>query len=148
MSRGWAISTPDLGSQGPRFKSHHRQSSTCDYAVLYCAKTFIITPSSSWYDSSKRCKTVNHHHHHQLTTMRIIRSGVCERPEGVNWLVINYPFSCWTWICPAFANSVDPDQASKKPKDLDLHLAIQYVNLYQSGSSHLIGWKFEKGVAS
>ena len=26
---------------------------------------------------------------------------------------------------------------------------IQYVNLYQlSGSSDLIGWKFEKGVAS
>ena len=30
--------------------------------------------------------------------------------------------SCWAGGCPAFANSVDPDQlASKKPTDLDLH---------------------------
>ena len=49
-----------------------------------------------------------------------------------------------------FANSVDPDQlASKKPTDLDLQFAIQYVNSYQqSGSSNLTGRNFEKGVAS
>ena len=43
-------------------------------------------------------------------------------------------------IYPAFANSVDPDQlASKKPADLDLQFAIQYVNFYkQSRSSNLI----------
>ena len=36
----------------------------------------------------------------------------------------------WTLIYPGLANSVDPDQlASKKPTDLDLHFAIQYVNL-------------------
>ena len=47
--------------------------------------------------------------------------------------------------CPAepgytlpFQNSVDPDQ-----------LASKKVNLYQqSGSNNMIGWKFEKGVAS
>ena len=48
----------------------------------------------------------------------------------------------------AFANSADPDQlASKKPTDLDLHYAIQYVNLYQqSGSSNLNGWKIWNGL--
>ena len=47
--------------------------------------------------------------------------------------------SCWTQIYPAFANSVDPDQL----------FAIKYVNLYKKpGSSNLIGWKLEMGVAS
>ena len=43
--------------------------------------------------------------------------------------------------CPVLANSVDPDQVAL--------FVIQYVNLYQKpGSSNLIGWKLEVGVAS
>ena len=55
--------------------------------------------------------------------------------------------------CPALANSVDPDQlASEEATDLDLHwictVVIKYVNFYQKlGSSNLIGWKLEVGVA-
>ena len=52
--------------------------------------------------------------------------------------------------CPIFANSVDPDQlASEEANWSGIALfAIKYVNLYQqSGSSYLIGWKLEMGVA-
>ena len=46
---------------------------------------------------------------------------------------------------PAFANSVDPDQLASG----SALFAIQCVNLYQqSGSSNLIGWKLEVGVAT
>ena len=51
---------------------------------------------------------------------------------------------------PAFANSVDPDQlASEEANWSESALfVIQYVNLYQqTGSSNLIGWKLEVGVA-
>ena len=60
------------------------------------------------------------------------------------------PLSCWTRIYPAFANSVDPDQlASEANWSGSALFAIKYVNLYQqSGSSNLIGWKLEMGVAS
>ena len=50
-----------------------------------------------------------------------------------------------------FVSSVDPDQlASEEANWSGASLfAIQYVNLYQqSGSSNLIGWKFEVSVAS
>ena len=53
--------------------------------------------------------------------------------------------------CPVLANSVDPDQlASEEANWSDSALfAIKYVNLYQqSGSSNLIGWKLEMGMAS
>ena len=46
---------------------------------------------------------------------------------------------------------VDPDQlASEEAKSSGSTLfVIQYVNIcQQSGSSNLIGWKFEKGMAS
>ena len=52
---------------------------------------------------------------------------------------------------PAFANNVDPDQlASSEANWFGSSLfAIQYVNLYQQpGSSNLIGWQLEVGVAS
>ena len=55
------------------------------------------------------------------------------------------------WICPAFANSVDPDQlASEEANWSESALfVIKYVNLYkQSRSSNLIGWKLEEGMAS
>ena len=48
----------------------------------------------------------------------------------------------WTWIYPAFANSVDPDQLASEEANWSgsALFAIKYVNLYeQSGSSNLIG---------
>ena len=59
--------------------------------------------------------------------------------------------SCWTLICPAFANSVDPDQLASEEANWSgsALFAIKYANLYQqSGSSNLIGWKLEMGAAS
>ena len=59
--------------------------------------------------------------------------------------------SCLTRICPTFANSVDPDQLASEEANWSgsALFAIKNVNLYQqSGSSNLIGWKWEMGVAS
>ena len=52
---------------------------------------------------------------------------------------------------PAFANSVDPVELASEEANWSIStlFAIKYVNLYQqSGSSNLIGWKLEMGVAS
>ena len=52
---------------------------------------------------------------------------------------------------PCFANSVDPDQLASEEANWSgsALFAIQNVNLYQqSVSRNLIGWKFEKGMAS
>ena len=52
---------------------------------------------------------------------------------------------------PAFANSADPDQLASEEANWpgSALFAVKYVNLYQqSGSSDLIGWKLEVGVAS
>ena len=60
------------------------------------------------------------------------------------------PLSCWTRIYPAFANSVVPDQLASEEANWSgsALFAIKYVNLYQyPGSSNLIGWKLEMGVA-
>ena len=49
------------------------------------------------------------------------------------------------------ANSVDPDQLASSEANWSgsALFAIKYVNLYQqSGSSNLISWKLEMGVAS
>ena len=55
-----------------------------------------------------------------------------------------WPWSCWTQICSAFANSVDPGQLASSAS-----FVIKYVNYYQQpGSSNLIGWKLEMGVVS
>ena len=54
-------------------------------------------------------------------------------------------------MCPAFANSVDPDQSASEEANWSGSALFvnQYVNLYQqSGSSNLIGWKLEMRVAS
>ena len=53
--------------------------------------------------------------------------------------------------CPVLANSVDPDQlASEETNSSGSALfVIKYVNFYQKlGSSNLIGWKLEVGIAS
>ena len=52
--------------------------------------------------------------------------------------------------CPVLANSVDPDQlASEDNWSWSALFVIKYVNFYQKpGSSNLIGWNLELGVAS
>ena len=53
--------------------------------------------------------------------------------------------------CPVLANSVDPDQLASEEANWSgsAVFVIKYVNFYQkSGSSNLIGWKLEVGVAS
>ena len=53
--------------------------------------------------------------------------------------------------CPVLVNSADPDQlASEEANWSESALfVIKYVNFYQKhGSSNLIGWNLEMGVAS
>ena len=53
--------------------------------------------------------------------------------------------------CPILANSVNPDQLASEEANWSgsALFVIKYVNFYQKpGSSYLIGWKIEVGVAS
>ena len=53
--------------------------------------------------------------------------------------------------CPVLANSVDPDQLASEEANRSgsALFVIKYVNFYQKpGSSNLIGWNLEVGVAS
>ena len=53
--------------------------------------------------------------------------------------------------CPVLANSVDPDHLASSEANWSgsALFVIKYVNFYQKpGSSNLIGWKLEVGVAS
>ena len=53
--------------------------------------------------------------------------------------------------CAVLANSADPDQLASEEANWSgsALLVIKYKNSYQqSGSSNLIGWKLEMGVAS
>ena len=56
--------------------------------------------------------------------------------------------------CPVLANSVDPDQLVRSQLieanwSGSALFVIKYANFYQKpGSSNLIGWKLEVGVAS
>ena len=53
--------------------------------------------------------------------------------------------------CPVLANSVDPDQLASEEANWSgsALFVIKNVNFYQEpGSSDLIGWKLEVGVAS
>ena len=57
----------------------------------------------------------------------------------------------WIWICPALANSVDPDQLSSEEANWSgsTLFASKYVNLYQHpGLNDLIDWKLELDMAS
>ena len=54
-------------------------------------------------------------------------------------------------ICPVLANSVDPDQLASDEANWSgsALFVIKYVNFYQKpGSSNLLGWKLEVGMAS
>ena len=58
-------------------------------------------------------------------------------------LVLMSLLSCWTWIYPAFANSVEPDQlASQKPTDLDLHCLPVSMWIYINNLDQVI-WSAE-----
>ena len=53
--------------------------------------------------------------------------------------------------CPVLANSVDPDQLASEEANWSgsALFVINYVNFYQKhGSSNLICWKLEEGMAS
>ena len=59
--------------------------------------------------------------------------------------------SLLTTSCPILRNSVDPDQLASEEANWSgsAVVVIKYVNFYQKpGSSNLIGWKLEVGVAS
>ena len=63
-------------------------------------------------------------------------------------ILIHQPWSCLTWIHPAFLNSVEPDQLASEEANWS-ESSVCYVNLQQQpGSSNLIGWQLEVGVAS
>ena len=61
-----------------------------------------------------------------------------------------WPWSCWTQIYPAFANSLDPDQLASEENSWSgsALFVIKYINIYQLVSSNLISWQLEVGVAS
>ena len=53
--------------------------------------------------------------------------------------------------CPVLANSVDPDQLASEEANWSgsALFVIKYASFYQKpGSSNLIGWKLEVGMAS
>ena len=63
--------------------------------------------------------------------------------ENLTLVLLNLDMSC--------SNSVDPDQLASEEANWSgsALFVIKYVNLYQkSGSSNLIGWKLEVGMAS
>ena len=54
-------------------------------------------------------------------------------------------------MCPAFANSEEPDQLASSEANWSRSalFVIKYVNFYkQPESSNLIGWQLEMGVTS
>ena len=54
------ISTPYFESQGPRFESLLRRTSTHDCMVFHCSEPFIITLPSSQYDLHNIERDVKH----------------------------------------------------------------------------------------
>ena len=71
--------------------------------------------------------------------------------EAPHWGVTTLPAVALALIYPVFANSVDPDQLTSEEANWSgsALFVIKNVNLYeQRGSSNLIGWKLEVGMAS
>ena len=67
------------------------------------------------------------------------------------WLHLKLTLTLLKTTCPVLANSVDPDQLASEEANWSgsALFVIKYVNFYQKpGSSNLIGWKIEVGVAS
>ena len=73
-----------------------------------------------------------------------------------NHLIYEYPDVNLTLLllnttCPVLANNVDQDQLASEEANWSVSVlfVIKYVNFYQKpGSSNLIGWNLEMGVAS
>ena len=79
-----------------------------------------------------------------MSTHNIYFLDKIRRKVSLTLVLLNPDISC-------FANSVDPDQLASEEANWSgsALFAIKYANLYQqSGSSNLIGWKLEVGVAS
>ena len=91
------------------------------------------------------------------------QSTILTLNSGPSWLptvfVLNFGqasllvalLTCSTQIYPAFANSVDPEQLAPEEANWSgsAMFVIQYVKFYQKlGSSDLIGWILEVGLAS
>ena len=78
-------------------------------------------------------------------------NGICwctvalDSDYSIGFFSIDWPWYCWIPICSAFSNSEDPDQFASG----SALFVIKYVNLYQQpGSSNVIDWKLEVGMAS
>ena len=54
------VSTPDIGSQGPLFKSCWRQNSAQNCMVIHCAELFTIILALYRYDLNNVERDINH----------------------------------------------------------------------------------------
>ena len=73
-----------------------------------------------------------------------MHTQVSEYHNYINRLLLNM-------TCPVLKNSVDPDQLASEEANWSgfALFVITYVNFYQKlGSSNLIGWNLEVGMAS
>ena len=80
----------------------------------------------------------------QISTLLILNNHLSRNPVPILTLLL------LNTTCPVLANSVDPDQLASEEANWSRSalFVIKYVNFYQKlGSSDLIGWKLEVGVA-
>ena len=82
-----------------------------------------------------------------------IKYSKYRRPQNQFWSLHTHEtfLPGWSRICPAFANSVDPDQLASEEANWSgpALFVIEYVNLYhQPESINPIGWHLEAYVNS
>ena len=70
-----------------------------------------------------------------------------KRKKVISAAFVFITLSCWARIYPVFANSVDPDQLASEEANWS-GSALFVIQYQQPGSSNLIGWKLEVGMAS
>ena len=83
------------------------------------------------------------------THQSVYTHSVCFCDENLNTL-LSLTLLLLNTTCLFLANSVDTDQLASEEANLSgsALFVIKYVNFYQKpGSSNLIGWKLEVGVA-
>ena len=87
-----------------------------------------------------------------LETVSSLLYTVClDMYVSIKWLMWYLALLLLNTTCPVLANSVDPDQLASDEANWSgsTLFVIKYVNFYQNpGSSKLIGWKLEVGMAS
>ena len=124
--------------------------------ICFCGeirkKKYLPDTSLIWsYSHGKyfTCQVISYKIYETTKTEKLLVIFFIQK-DGFKDMYERQPLTYWTQIYPAFANSVDPDQlAWRSQLILSALFAIKYVNLYQqSGSSNLIGWKLEMGLAS